>query len=164
MSSNALSTWKVLHGGCRANNIDFNSLYAQPALVQGILTEQIGCMYDALNQHKRSARNLKRKRAAADTELLLKPTPMGRIVTDIVKAEGSKLTDGLCWTNIPRSSRGKPHQSVTRKSKSSVTAVSEEAQSMLVVNLFSSADDATTHAKRKALMKSDLQLVKSILS
>ena len=68
-----------------------------------------------------------------------------------------------CSCSSPRSSRGKPHQSVTRKSKSSVDAISEEAQSMLV-DLFSSANDATTHAKRKTLMKADLQLVNSILS
>ena len=161
-SGDALKTWTVLHDACHANNIKLHLLYAQPAFVQGIVTQQIGCMFDALNEHNTPARK-KRKRTADGTEPLLKPTPMGRIVTDIVKAEGCKFTDGLGWTNVPRSSRGKPHQSVTRKSKSSVDAISEEAQSMLV-DLFSSANDATTHAKRKTLMKADIQLVNSILA
>ena len=34
----------------------------------------------------------------------------------------------------------------------------------MLVNLFSSANDATTHAKRKTLMKADLDLVNSILA
>ena len=162
-SGDALKTWTVLHDACHAKNIKLHSLYAQPAFVQGIVTQQIGCMFDALNEHNTPARRKKRKRPADGTELLLKPTPMGRIVTDIVKTEGCQFTDGLGWTNVPRSSRGKPHQSVTRKSKSSVEAISEEAQSMLV-DIFASANDATTHAKRKTLMKADLELVNSILA
>lgn len=135
-SGDALKTWTVLHDACHAKNIKLHLLYAQPAFVQGIVTQQIGCMFDALNEHNTPARRKKRKRPADGTELLLKPTPMGRIVTDIVKAEGCKFTDGLGWTNVARSSRGKPHQSVTRKSKSSVDmsveAISkDEAQSML---------------------------------
>eukprot|EP00966_Prymnesium_polylepis_P191804 4444906-Prymnesium_polylepis.1 len=61
-SGNALNTWKVLHDACHAHKIDLCSLYMQPAFVQGILTQQIGCMYDALNEHKTPARNKKRCR------------------------------------------------------------------------------------------------------
>lgn len=41
--------------------------------------------------------------------------------------------------------------SVSRKTGGSVDAISEEAQSM-IVNLFSDANSAATHAKRKTVM------------
>ena len=78
-------------------------------------------------------------------------------------AQGNKFSDGIGWEKTPRQTRNTVHQSVTRKTKGSVEAISEEAQNLLV-NVFSSANEATSHAKRKTLHKEDMKLVQSILA
>ena len=103
------------------------------------------------------------KKQTNSTQLLLKPTPMGRIVKDVIDVEGKKFSDGIGWEKTPRQTRNTIHQSVTRKTKGSVEAISEEAQNLLV-NVFSSANEATSHAKRKTLHAEDMKLVQSILA
>ena len=103
------------------------------------------------------------KKQTNSTQLLLKPTPMGRIVKDVISEEGNKFSDGIGWERAPRQTRNTIHQSVTRKTKGSVEAISEEAQNLLV-NVFSSANEATSHAKRKTLHAEDMKLVQSILA
>ena len=103
----------------------------------------------------------KKKQAAP----LLKPTPMGRIVSAMVKDEGSseRMHCGIDWANHPRSTRNTRPSLVHRKTTSSVVAMSREAERMLGC-FMSSANDATVHAGRSTLMKGDMDLVKSILS
>ena len=94
---------------------------------------------------------------------LLKSTTMGRIIGNIVKSEGSseRLKNGLEWYNMPRDTRNNPSQIVSRKTTGAVNAINDEAVKLLTT-LFSSATDATAHAKRKTLMKADMDLVHNI--
>ena len=96
------------------------------------------------------------------TELLLKPTPMARCMQSVIDDVGlaRNFSNGIGWDKRPRQTR--KTQTVSRKTKDSVEATSEAAQNK-VVNLFASANDATTHAKRKTLHVEDFALVNSIL-
>lgn len=103
------------------------------------------------------------KKWTSSTKLLLKPPRMGRLVTDVTNVEGKNFSDGIGWERAPRQTRNTVHQSVTRKTNGSVKAISEEAQNLLV-SIFSCANEATSPAKRKTLMKQDMKLVQSILA
>ena len=84
---------------------------------------------------------------------------MGRIVKDVIRVEGNKFSDGIGWEKTPRQTRNTIHQSVTRKTRGSVEAISEEAQNLLV-NVFSSEKEA----KRKTLHAETMKIVQQILA
>ena len=157
VSSADQNDWANLYTACLANNIDMSIVFASPAFQNGSVGQQCGCMFDALTTcffppSKKAASSKKHgkkhidkeiKKQTNSTQLLLKPTPMGRIVKDVIRVEGKKFSGGIGWEKTPRQTRNTIHQSVTRKTKGSVEAISEEAQNLLV-NVFSSANEATS--------------------
>ena len=94
----------------------------------------------------------------------LKPTPMGRIVGGMVTKYGqpSNFANGLPRNGKRQTRTMLASQGVTRKSKTAVKGISEEAEHMLH-KLFCCADDATKHRKRKTLKVDDMKLVMSIM-
>ena len=95
----------------------------------------------------------------------LNPTAMGRLVDEhVFKAACSDMMqNGLDWHLKPRSTRATPRTaSVTRKSATSVTTVSKEAEEMLS-SVMGGANLATKHRKRKTLQANDMQLVLDIV-
>ena len=80
-SGDALKTWTVLHDACHAKNIDLHSRYAQPTFVQGIVTQQIGCMFDALNTGRRNSTCNSKLLLHGALELLRMTTELFQVVS-----------------------------------------------------------------------------------
>ena len=93
----------------------------------------------------------------------LKPTTMSRIVSSAIHetACDDMRQGGVDWYKKPRCTRSTSPPEVTRKTKSSVTAISSEAEELLG-SIFGSAAFAMDHAKRKTLKKEDMDLVSKI--
>ena len=76
-------------------------------------------------------------------------------------AAAKNFTNGLGWEKLPRSMRYSNEPLVTRKSKESVTAISEDAQDLLVT-YFKGSNMAASHGKRKTIQPKDMKLVRFI--
>jgi len=92
---------------------------------------------------------------------ILKHTPMSRCVQDVINEHPGHFCNGIGWQNVPRQTRTSVHQPVTRKSAESVTAISADAERVLI-DFMSDGNFATNHRKRKTLSVQDLDLVRKI--
>jgi histone H3/H4 len=117
-------------------------------------------------KHVRFKKPKQRVRKLTEPEAALNPTAMGRLVDEHIAAASCAdvMQTGLDWHQKPRSTRTSPRTaSVTRKTHSSVTATSKEAEEMLSA-VMGGANLATKHRKRKTLQVDDVNLVLDIAS